>query len=276
MGCELTDFDGITDKIALIMRGGCDFSLKAVNAKAAGAVGVIVYNVGDVGAILGSLLDVDGVSGSFPPVVGISYDDGMALLAGESEVSMSFETTVLRDPTISSNFILKTKAGSTDSGLLVTAYRDSEPGSPGVNDALSSPSALLTLAKAMMETEFEPKNQITFLLYSGFHSGETDGQNWFFFTSDEEPEAIALAVSAIASPNYIRYFYSQSQLATDFIRGSFENLGLTYAQPFEPNLTPGALPYIELSSENQYLSGNKTAEEAIMFGGEAGEPYSPW
>jgi hypothetical protein len=59
--------------------------------------------------------------------------------------------------------------------LLVDAYRDSQPSSPGVIDALSGPSAIMAVAKAMMECEFKPKNKIIFLLYSGFQSGKYSG-----------------------------------------------------------------------------------------------------
>ncbi|MFN2107741.1 MAG: PA domain-containing protein, partial [Candidatus Promineifilaceae bacterium] len=44
-GCDPGDFAGFTPgHIALISRGACTFALKASNADAAGAVGVIIYN----------------------------------------------------------------------------------------------------------------------------------------------------------------------------------------------------------------------------------------
>ena len=44
-GCDTSDFDG--EKIALINRGNCSFALKAENAAAAGAVGVVIVNRDD-------------------------------------------------------------------------------------------------------------------------------------------------------------------------------------------------------------------------------------
>lgn len=73
-----TDFPAeVSGKIALVLRGTCTFALKASNAGAAGAAGVIVYNnapeaIG--GGTLGGVAD-------FPPVVGISGDDGTAFVA---------------------------------------------------------------------------------------------------------------------------------------------------------------------------------------------------
>ena len=47
-GCETADFTGfLAGNIALIQRGTCSFRIKADNAAAAGAVGVIIFNQGD-------------------------------------------------------------------------------------------------------------------------------------------------------------------------------------------------------------------------------------
>ncbi len=47
-GCETGDFTGFpAGNIALIQRGSCNFSVKADNAAAAGASGVIIFNQGD-------------------------------------------------------------------------------------------------------------------------------------------------------------------------------------------------------------------------------------
>ena len=47
-GCEAADFAGFAQgSIALIQRGGCNFSDMAANAQAAGAAGVIIFNEGN-------------------------------------------------------------------------------------------------------------------------------------------------------------------------------------------------------------------------------------
>ena len=50
-GCEAADFAGLDfsgpDDIALIQRGTCTFAVKAVNAQAAGAEAVIIFNQGN-------------------------------------------------------------------------------------------------------------------------------------------------------------------------------------------------------------------------------------
>ncbi len=63
-GCTSADFSAfVAGRIALIQRGGCNFGVKVVNAQAAGASGVIIFNEGNPGrtAVLsGSLIDASG------------------------------------------------------------------------------------------------------------------------------------------------------------------------------------------------------------------------
>ena len=47
-GCEAEDFAGFpAGNIALLQRGVCTFELKAENAAAAGAVGIVIFNQGN-------------------------------------------------------------------------------------------------------------------------------------------------------------------------------------------------------------------------------------
>ncbi len=71
-GCEAADFAGFTGgSIALIQRGTCPFDLKVLNAFAAGAVGVLVFNEGNPDRMepfevtLGSLAPLPAVFTSF-------------------------------------------------------------------------------------------------------------------------------------------------------------------------------------------------------------------
>ena len=50
-GCEAADFAGFpAGNIALLQRGTCTFELKAENAAAAGAVGIVIFNQGNTTA----------------------------------------------------------------------------------------------------------------------------------------------------------------------------------------------------------------------------------
>ncbi len=76
-GCSLYDNSAeVAGKVALVDRGTCTFVVKAQNAQAAGAIGIIIVNLGD---------PLGGMDGEAPgvtiPVVGIESADGAALRA---------------------------------------------------------------------------------------------------------------------------------------------------------------------------------------------------
>ncbi|WP_437684846.1 M36 family metallopeptidase [Sorangium sp. So ce176] len=98
----------VAGKIALVDRGGCAFAVKAQNAQAAGAVGVLIANNRESdGAprLAGEAPDVT------TPVQSISLEDGRSLraaLAGGGEpltVTMTREASVERDGTIDNTIV---------------------------------------------------------------------------------------------------------------------------------------------------------------------------
>jgi len=69
----------IVGKIALIDRGGCDFSAKVFNAQQAGAIGVIIINRQSAGDSLLSMSGGLNASGVTIPAVVVKYTDGLKL-----------------------------------------------------------------------------------------------------------------------------------------------------------------------------------------------------
>ncbi len=80
-GCEAADFAGFpAGNIALLQRGTCTFELKAENAAAAGAVGIVIFNQGntpDREGIPPVTLTANNTSGI--PVLGTTYPLGVTL-----------------------------------------------------------------------------------------------------------------------------------------------------------------------------------------------------
>src|SRR5690242_7188510 len=74
-GCTPADFTGFTPgRIALIQRGGCNYGVKVLNAEAAGASGVIIFNEvnpGRTDLIFGSLFDAAG--NPFTPNIPVAF-----------------------------------------------------------------------------------------------------------------------------------------------------------------------------------------------------------
>jgi len=82
-GCSaFTNAGAVAGRIALIERGLCGFALKARNASAAGAAGVIIYNnLANVNAAPPGMAD-DGINGAFVtvPTVSVTRADGLAIV----------------------------------------------------------------------------------------------------------------------------------------------------------------------------------------------------
>ena len=84
-GCTapLANAGALAGHIALVERGGCGFAVKARNASAAGAVGVIIYNQLTNATAAPPGMAGDGINDSFvtAPTVSLRRADGLTLLA---------------------------------------------------------------------------------------------------------------------------------------------------------------------------------------------------
>ena len=65
----------LTDKIAVIDRGACNFSLKSYHAQAAGAVACIIVNINPGEGLIG-MLGGDSMAAVVIPTIFISFEDG--------------------------------------------------------------------------------------------------------------------------------------------------------------------------------------------------------
>ena len=80
----------LTGKIALVSRGTCEFSTKALNAQNAGAIAVIIYN--NVGGIIGMAAGVDAAEVTIPAVFMGKYngDEFYNYLLGDGVINATF------------------------------------------------------------------------------------------------------------------------------------------------------------------------------------------
>ncbi|KAF1846534.1 aminopeptidase-like protein Y [Cucurbitaria berberidis CBS 394.84] len=292
LGCNVSDFPaGVSGQIALISRGTCTFAIKATNAKAAGAVGAVIYNNVPLQSLSGTL----GGEGDYAPVVGLTQEAGNGLLAkiGNGTVSASLSVEAIRENRTNYNVIAESKQGDHNNVLMLGGHTDSVFAGPGINDDGSG--TIGTLVTALALTKFKLKNAVRL----GFWGAEEFGKLGSFHymksingtlggNSTEVSKLRAyLNFDMIASPNYVLGIYDGDGNAFNFSGPAGSN---TIERDFEIFYEERGLPHVpalfSLRSdyaaflENGIPSGGlftgaevlKTPEEAQLFGGEAGKP----
>lgn len=293
-GCFAADWAGFpAGSIALIQRGGstaqvtCTFALKALNAIAAGAVGVVVYNnaPGDLAGTLGNTF-----TGNLP-VVGITQALGEQLRA-TAGLQLRIKTDVLRTPATSYNVLAETKGGNANNVVMVGAHLDSVSAGPGINDNGSGTAAVLETAEQM--SRVNPRNKVRFALW-GAEEASLVGSTFYINNLSEEAHAqIALYLNfdMVGSPNHVFFIYdgddSDAVGAGPGPAGSAE-IEKTFERFFESQDTPykgtdftgrsDYGPFIATGIPSGGLftgaEGIKTAGEAAIWGGTAGIAYDP-
>jgi hypothetical protein len=210
-GCTSADFSNFTaGHIALIQRGGCNYGVKVLNAKAAGATGVVIFNEGNPGrtsVINGSLLDAD--NNPFVPDIPVaftSFDTGTALLeeynAG-TPPQMHLDIHVVVDPNREDyNVIAESKGGDPNHVLVVDAHLDAIFGA-GMLDNASGSATILDIAEKMKNVT--PRNKLRFIWFGGEELGLLGSEYYVDNLPKSEQNKIGYDLDAdvTATPNYI-------------------------------------------------------------------------
>ena len=171
-GCSSSDFSGfVAGRIALIQRGGCTFGTKVLNAQAAGASGVIIFNEGNPGrtdVANGSLVDANG-NPIIPtiPVAFTSFDIGSSLYSqyqsgSATVVNLSIQS-IERPNTDDYNVMAESKGGDPNSTLVVDAHLDAIFGA-GMLDNASGSATILDIAQMMRKVR--PLHKLRFIWYA--------------------------------------------------------------------------------------------------------------
>ncbi len=291
-GCEAADFAGFTvGNIALIQRGTCTFGTKAVNADAAGASGVIIFNEGNDpgrvdlfgGTLGGPDVDIPVVSVGF--VLGTDLND----LIGDG-LTLHLVTDTLSEIRTTVNVIAETPGGRSDRVVVVGAHLDSVAEGPGINDNGSGSATILEIAEQMDELNISPRNKIRFAFWGAEESGLLGSEFYVsqLSTRDIKNIAVNLNFDMVGSPNFVRFVYDGDGSATPDAgpngSGVIEDVFLAYfgTTATEPTAFDGRSdygPFIAVGIPAGGLftgaEGIKTAEQATIYGGAAGEAYDP-
>lgn len=286
--CEASDFsEFVPGSIALIQRGSCNFSAKVENAQAAGAAGVVLFNQGntpDREAIFQGTLS-EGTAVKIP-VVAISYPMALSLL--ESQAVLDLDVVSKVEKKVSFNVVAETKTGNPDNVVMIGAHLDSVEAGPGINDNGSGSASILEVALSMKDST--PVNKVRFAWFSAEELGLIGSTKYVEALSEAEKHKIALYlnVDMVGSPNYkISVFDGDgSKFGQKGPEGSaaiekklhdfFATIGVTSVET-ELN---GRSDYAAFSAAGVPVGGlftgaegAMTEEEAVLFGGKAGEAY---
>jgi hypothetical protein len=214
-GCTATDFTGfVSGRIALIQRGGCFFGVKVLNAEAAGASGVIIFNEGNPGRTglqIGSLIDAAG-NPIVPtiPVAFTTFDVGQALYnqyqqavqAGTPLPVTSISIEGIVDPNRTDwNVIAESKGGDKNHVVVVDAHLDAIYGA-GMLDNASGSVTILDIAQKMKNVN--PTNKLRFIWFGGEELGLLGSQYYVETLSSNDLSHIGYDLDAdvTATPNY--------------------------------------------------------------------------
>ncbi|MBF8255845.1 MAG: lieA [Anaerolineales bacterium] len=289
-GCEAADFAGFpAGDIALLQRGTCTFESKAENAAAAGAVGAILFNQGNTPAREGLINGTLGATNeSGIPVVEATYARGEEW-ATTPGLTMHIFTNVDRGTKTTFNVFAETP-GRADNVVMVGGHLDSVRQGPGIQDNGTGSAAILELAEQMAKVK--PRNMVRFAWWGAEESGLVGSTYYVDNLSEAELDAITLYLNfdMVGSPNHVFFIYDGDDSdgegagpgpeGSAQIEATFEAFFDAVDQPFKGTDFSGRSdygPFIAVGIPAGGLftgaEGIKTAEEAALWGGTAGEAY---
>jgi Zn-dependent M28 family amino/carboxypeptidase len=293
-GCEASDFAAIDfsgpSDIALIQRGTCSFADKALNAQAAGAEAVIIFNQGNtpdrLGLIVGTLGGEDIVD---IPVVGASFAQGEALAQAGSTARIEVEEVTHTDVNV-----LAERRGKVapDNVVMAGAHLDGVPEGPGINDNGSGSAALLETA--IMLGRLNPENTLRFAWWGAEELGLIGSTEYVENLPASELDKIALYMNydMVGSPNYVPMVYDADESTfpapvpvppgSTAIEDLYESYYTSIGQKYDDSEFSGRSDYqafIEAGVPSGGLftgaEGLKTAEQALIWGGTVGAQFDP-
>ncbi len=283
----------------------CFFGVKVLNAQAAGATGVIIFNEGNPGrtAVLnGSLVDAAG-NPIIPtiPVAFTSFAIGSDLLTQYQQAVQNNTPLPVMNITIQAlvqpdapdyNVIAESKGGDKNHVVVVDAHLDAIYGE-GMLDNASGSATILDIAEKMKNVT--PRNKLRFIWFGGEELGLLGSHFYVNSLSKTDRSHIGYDLDAdvTATPNYVvgvldpagpdlfgrtvtatfpNRVYKASTVARDQAIAYFDSINLNH-ELFSPVGTD-AFSFNEVGiPASGLLTGQdccKSADEVALFGGTTG------
>jgi Zn-dependent M28 family amino/carboxypeptidase len=269
-GCTAADFSGfVAGRIALIQRGGCNFGVKILNAEAAHAAGVIIFNEGNPGRtdlLVGSIVDAAG--NSFVPTIPVAFttfDVGANLLQqyqnGPAPVMNINIQAIVKENADDWNVIAESKGGDKNHVLVVDAHLDAIYGA-GMLDNASGSATILDIAQQMKNVT--PRNKLRFIWFGGEEIGLLGSAFYVNNLSSNDLGHIGYDLDAdvMATPNYIVGVLDPA--APDFFGGQVTNTFPNRVYKASTIARDQAVAYFDSIGKNhEFLA--PTGTDAISF-----------
>jgi len=287
-GCNAADFAGFpAGNIALISRGNCTFATKATNAYNAGASGVVIYNntAGELNGTLGNGFTLN------IPVTSVTQAIGQQLAATPGLI-MRLRVNTFRGIATTYNVLAESTEGDPGRVVMAGAHLDSVNAGPGIQDNGSGSAALLEVAEQMAKVK--PFNKVRFAWWGAEESGLV-GSTYYvnnLVAADLDRIALYLNFDMIGSPNHVFFIYDgddsdavgagpgpagSAQIEQTFQR-YYDMLGVPHkGSDFSGRSDYGPFIAAGIPAGGLFTGaeGIKTAAEAAIWGGTAGQQYDP-
>jgi hypothetical protein len=294
-GCEVADYAGVpAGAIIIVQRGTCSFAQKFLLADASGAGAMVFINEGQPGRTEPLWFNFDGIDiPTFAATVETGTELANGVLSGDTGTRARFKIDWHPGTYTTTNVIAQTTSGDPDNVIVVGAHLDSVGVGPGINDNGSGSAVILEIAEQM--TKVKPRNQVRFIWFGAEESGLLGSEAYIASLSVDERAQIAamLNFDMVGSPNFVRFVYDGDLSDSPPLPGGapggsaqIERLFLDYftgqGLVTEPTAFDGRSdygPFLEAGIPAGGLftgaEGIKTAEQAAVYGGVAGEQYDP-
>lgn len=293
-GCEMDDFKNFQPgRIALIQRGTCTFRAKALNAQAAGATAVIVFNEGQKGrtdATIGTLSDTMVKI----PVIYVNHAIGVELytLSQQGDVSVHIKIDTKAVVRKTTNVFADTKKGDPNTMALFGAHIDGVPNCPAANDNISAVACIMTAATQLVKSKVEIKNKIRFCFWSAEEIGLLGSKFYVNNATEEELNKISVYINyeMLGSPNWVRFVYDGDGSDTKIpgppgsivIEEMYKNYFDIMCLDTDPFPFDGRSDFQAFKDKGIPVGGLlcgydgvKTERQAAIYGGTAGLIYAP-
>jgi Zn-dependent M28 family amino/carboxypeptidase len=217
-------------------------------------------------------------------------------LAGLAGAPAGLQMRVAVDATLKTtttfNVLADTPGGRADRLVVVGAHLDSVAEGPGINDNGSGTSANLETAVQMAKLGITPTNKVRFAFWGGEEDGLIGSDFYVSRLSAGalKDHAVNLNFDMVGSPNFVRFVYDGDGSAFG-IKGptgsaNVEKVFLDYfasqGLATEPTAFDGRSDYFGFINNGipagglfTGAEGIKSAQQAAVYGGTAGQAYDP-